>query len=133
MRFLACIQYDGSNFFGFQRLNCERSVQKELEDVLTKINKSEVILKGAGRTDRGVHARYQMCHFDLSINIDDRGLKKAMNSLLPSDIYVNEVKKVDNDFHARFLVTKKIYSYHINVGQYDAIKDKYIYPSKYKK
>lgn len=127
MRFLACIQYDGSNFFGFQRLNNNRSVQKELEKVLTKINKKDVIVKGAGRTDRGVHAKSQMCHFDLDINIDERGLKKAMNSLLPNDIYVNDIKKVNSDFHARFLVTKKVYSYHINMGQYDAIKDKYLY------
>lgn len=127
MRFLACVQYDGSNFFGFQRLNNERSVQKELEKILTKINKNEVTLKGAGRTDRGVHARSQMCHFDLDIKINESGLKKAMNSLLPNDIYINFIKKVDNNFHARFLVTKKIYSYHINMGEYNAIKDKYIY------
>lgn len=127
MRFLACIQYDGSNFYGFQRLNNERSVQKDLERVLTKINKDYVLVKGAGRTDRGVHARAQMCHFDLNINITENGLKRAMNSLLPSDIYVNYVKCVNDDFHARFLVKKKIYTYVINMSEYDAINDKYLY------
>lgn len=127
MKFLACIQYDGSNYFGFQRLKKNRSVQQELENVLTKINKSSVEVKGAGRTDRGVHARNQMCHFNLDINITENGLKRAMNSLLPTDIYVNYVKIVNDDFHARFLVKRKIYTYKINVGEYDAINDKYLY------
>ena len=127
MRYLASVQYDGSLFYGFQRLNNQRSIQKELETVLTKINKREVLVKGAGRTDRGVHAKAQMCHFNIDINISENGLKKAMNSMLPSDIYVNSVKKVDDDFHARFLVKKKIYTYIINMGEYDALSDKYIY------
>ena len=127
MRYLACIQYDGSNFFGFQRLKSNRSVQLELEKVLKRINKSEVLVKGAGRTDRGVHARRQMCLFDLDININELGLKSAMNSILPNDIYVNYVKEVDKDFHARFMVKKKIYTYVINMGEYDSISDKYLY------
>lgn len=127
MRYLASIQYDGSNFFGFQRLKSNRSVQLELEKVLKKINKKEVLVKGAGRTDRGVHAKAQMCHFDLDINISITGLKSAMNSMLPSDIYVNDIRVVDSDFHARFLVKKKIYTYVINVSEYDAINDKFLY------
>ncbi len=127
MRYLASVQYDGSLFYGFQRLKSNRSVQSELEKVLKKINKSEVLVKGAGRTDRGVHARAQMCHFDIDVNILENGLKSAMNSMLPSDIYVNYIKKVDDDFHARFLVKKKIYTYVINMREYDAINDKYIY------
>lgn len=127
MRYLASIQYDGSSFYGFQRLNNERSVQRELEKVLTKIDKREVLVKGAGRTDRGVHARCQMVHFDIFNNIDANGLKRAMNSMLPSDIYVNYVKVVDDNFHARHNVVKKVYTYVINTGEYDAIKDRYLY------
>lgn len=127
MRFLASIQYDGSNFYGFQRLNKERSVQAEIERALFIINKNKVLVKGAGRTDRGVHARNQMCHFDLDINITTEGLKKAMNALLPRDIYVNYIKKVESNFHARFLVKEKTYEYVINLGDYDAINDKYLY------
>ena len=56
MKYLASVSYDGSKFFGFQRLNEDPSVQYELEKALTKINKSEVLVKGAGRTDRGDHA-----------------------------------------------------------------------------
>lgn len=127
MRYLASIQYDGSLFYGFQRLNDFRSVQKELELVLTKINKDEVLVKGAGRTDRGVHARCQMCHFDITKNIDENGLRLAMNSMLPSDIYVNYLSVVSDDFHARHNVKEKVYTYVINMGKYDAIKDKYLY------
>jgi len=127
MRFIASIQYDGANFYGFQRLNKNRSVQNEIEKVLTKLNKTKVFVKGAGRTDRGVHAKEQVCHFDLNINITEHGLKQAMNSLLPSDIYVNYIKIVDNDFHARFLVKEKTYQYVINVGEYNAIDNKYLY------
>ena len=89
MRYLASVSYDGSDFFGFQRLNNERSVQKEIERALTKINKSIVEIKGAGRTDRGVHALDQKCHFDLDINISENGIKQALNSLLPRDVYIN--------------------------------------------
>ena len=76
MRFLACIRYDGSEFYGFQKLKDHKSVQKELEIALTKINKKEVLVKGAGRTDRGVHAYKQMIHFDLDVDISPKSLKK---------------------------------------------------------
>lgn len=127
MRFLVSLSYDGSNFYGFQRLNNERTIQDELEKALTKINKAPVEVKGAGRTDRGVHARDQKCHFDLDINITEKGLKKALNSLLPSDMFVNSCKIVDKDFHARFNVIKKTYTYFINLGEYNPIADKYVY------
>ena len=67
MRYLASVSYDGSKFYGFQRLKNKKSVQGELEKVLTTINKTMVLVKGAGRTDRGVHALDQKIHFDLNI------------------------------------------------------------------
>ena len=82
MRYLISISYDGSKFNGFQRLKENNSVQKLIEDALTKINKKEVVIKGAGRTDRGVHAYDQKAHFDLDINITPNGLKRAINSLV---------------------------------------------------
>ena len=69
MRYLMTIAYDGSKYYGFQRLNNEKTVQRELEKALSKINKNEVVIKGAGRTDRGVHAKGQCCHFDLDVDI----------------------------------------------------------------
>ena len=132
MNFLIEISYDGSKFYGFQRLNEENSVQKCLEEALSKINKQSVVVKGAGRTDRGVHARNQAVSFKLDINIDEYGLKSALNSLLKPYIYVNEVMKVDEDFHARFSTKKKTYCYKINLGEYNPIMADYIFQCPYK-
>ena len=132
MYFLIEISYDGSKFFGFQRLNDERSVQKVLEEALTKINKNVVSVKGAGRTDRGVHANGQCVSFKLSVDIDEIGLKRALNSLVKPNIYVKNVMKVDNDFHARFSVKKKEYVYKINLGEFSPQIDDYVYQCEYK-
>lgn len=132
MRYLASISYDGSKFYGFQRLNNHETVQNEIEKVLTQINKSYVSIKGAGRTDRGVHAISQCIHFDLNINIDHAHLKEAMNSLLNKSIYVNYCKEVPSDFHARFDCQEKTYQYIINLGEYNPIDNDYIYNYNYK-
>ena len=132
MNYMIVISYDGSKFFGFQRLNEEISVQKVLEDALTKINKQSVEVKGAGRSDRGVHACGQCVSFTLNINISEDGLYKALNSLVGPYIYVRKVKKVDDNFHARFSVLKKKYIYKINLGEYNPILADYIYQSGYK-
>ena len=131
MRYLVELQYDGSRFNGFQRLNEERTVQKELEDALTIINKSSVEVKGAGRTDRGVHAYGQRAHFDLGFEIPTDRLKTALNDILADDIYVSNVEVVNKDFHARFNVEKKIYQYKINKGEFDPLKSNYYYQYKY--
>lgn len=127
MRYLISISYNGSKFYGFQRLDKKKTIQGELEKVLTKINKTVVYVKGAGRTDRGVHARDQKVHFDLSIEIPPNRLIEAMNSMLDSAIHVNDCKYVDDNFHARFDVKRKRYEYVINMGKYDSIQDDFIY------
>lgn len=132
MNFLIEISYDGSKFYGFQRLNEHLSVQKALEDALFKINKKEVLVKGAGRTDRGVHAYGQCVTFKLDVNIDEDGLMQALNSLLEPYIYVKNVKIVDEDVHARFSVKEKTYRYIINLGEYDPVKADYEYQCHYK-
>ena len=127
MRYIITVAYDGSKFYGFQKLNREKTVQGELEKALTKINKSNVFVKGSGRTDRGVHAIGQKCHFDLDINIDPNRLKKAINSLLDEYIFVKDCNIVDSDFHSRFLVKEKMYKYVINTGEFDPIRNDYLY------
>lgn len=131
MSYLIKIAYDGSKFFGFQRLNDEVTVQKTLEEALTKINKQTVVIKGAGRTDRGVHANCQCASFSLDVNIDCDGLQKALNSLVEPYIYIKEVIEVSDDFHARFDVVKKRYVYKINLGEYNPIIQDYVYQSPY--
>jgi len=131
MNYVAKVAYDGSKFYGFQRLNEEASVQKLLEEALTKINKHSVEIKGAGRTDRGVHANGQCFSFSLDVKIDIEGLKDGLNSLIAPYVYVKEIKVVDKDFHARFNVLKKTYIYKINLGEYDPKLTDYVYQSKY--
>jgi len=91
-----------------------------------------VTIKGAGRTDRGVHAYDQKITFDLDINIDPKHLKKALNSLVKPYIFVNDAKVVEPSFHARFNVLKKEYIYKINLGEYDPLKKDYYYEPEFK-
>lgn len=127
MKYLITVSYDGSKYYGFQRLNNLPSVQKELEDALSVINKDKVYVKGSGRTDRGVHALGQKCHFELKYDIPCERLVNAINSLLSNYVRVLDCIKVNDDFHARFSVKKKIYKYIINMGKYDVIKEDYLY------
>lgn len=132
MNYVIEISYDGSKFFGFQRLNEEVSVQKVLEEALTKINKQSVEVKGAGRTDRGVHANGQCVSFKLDVDIDETGLKRALNSLVKPYIYVRDVRAVDDDFHARFSVKRKTYIYKINLGEFNPQIEDYVYQTEFK-
>ena len=128
MRFLCSFSYDGSKYSGYQKQPSGNTVQDKLESVLTTINdNSFVSVCASGRTDAGVHALNQKIHFDLNIDINPSNLMKAMNSLLPDDIYVNNVIEVSDDFHARFDVKAKEYIYKINMGEYNPIEKDYVY------
>lgn len=127
MRYLIRFSYDGSNFYGYQKQNDKRTIQGEIERVLTELSNSKVVVCASGRTDALVHANNQYAHFDLNLNIGCVGLKRALNSLLPNDIYVKDVSIVSDDFHARFSVVAKEYIYKINLGEYNPIERNYIY------
>ena len=113
MKYLITIQYDGSNFYGFQRQNNKRTVQNEIEKALTIINKAAVEIKGAGRTDKGVHAYGQKACFNLNVNVPVDRLKKALNDILPVDIYIVDCEMVEEFFRA-FCVAAGV-TLHINV------------------
>jgi tRNA pseudouridine38-40 synthase len=127
MKYLISISYDGTNFYGFERQKNKRTIQGEIEKVLTIINKDKVEIKGAGRTDRGVHAYDQKAHFELKQNVPIERLLRAINSRLPSDIRINSIEKVSDEFHARFDCIRKIYKYYINTNEYDIMKNNYLY------
>ena len=112
MKYMMVISYDGSKFNGFQRQKILRSVQGYLEDKISEILDEKIVIKGAGRTDRGVHAYYQVAHFETNKNTNN--LKKKLNNIL-SDIKVRKIKKVDDNFHARHSVKRKIYLYKIDL------------------
>ena len=121
------VSYDGSAFNGFQKQVKLRSVEEEINNVLTKMHKHEVKIVGAGRTDKDVHALGQVFHFDSGLKITCDGVKKGLNALLPSDIYVNKVESVDEDFHARFSAIGKKYVYKMVEGENNPILNKLVY------
>ena len=127
MRYLLTFSYDGTNFYGYQKQVNKRTIQEEMEKVLSKISNKKVTISASGRTDKGVHALNQTAHFDLDNKIDLLKFKKSVNSLLPDDIYVKRIGKVSEDFHARFSVKCKEYEYKLNLGKYDPINRNYIY------
>lgn len=127
MRYLIDFSYCGQLFNGYQKQKNLRTVQEEIEKVLTSINNSPVTICAAGRTDALVNALHQKAHFDLKSEIACYKLKGALNSYLPEDIYINEVCFVDNNFHARYMVKEKTYEYKINIGVYNPILRTHVY------
>ncbi|KGR79710.1 tRNA pseudouridine(38-40) synthase TruA [Ureibacillus manganicus] len=111
-RLKATISYDGTLFSGYQVQPGERTVQLEIEKVLSKMHKGEMVrITASGRTDSKVHATGQVIHFDTNLSIPTDRYQKALNVQLPSDIRVMQVEEVPSDFHARFSVTGKRYRY----------------------
>jgi tRNA pseudouridine38-40 synthase len=110
--FKLTLEYDGSGFCGWQAQGQgERTVQGELEAVFLKVFKQPVHAIASGRTDSGVHARGQVVSFKADIRMRPLEIQKALNSLLPADIAVFEVKEVKADFHAQYSVKEKTYRY----------------------
>jgi len=128
MKYLVTISYDGSKFNGLQKLKNEKTVQGELERVLSKVDEEFVSVKAAGRTDKGVHALEQICHFELKKELTPFRLRYYINRSTSPYIYVKDCTIIeDKNFHARFSVKSKTYLYKINVGEYDSINADYVY------
>lgn len=107
------LSYDGTDFHGWQRQPEKRTVQGVLEDSVAKITQKKIHIAGSGRTDAGVHAHGQVANFKANLSIKDPELILALNSLLPKDIRIISLKKVDMDFHSRKTAKSKIYQYRI--------------------
>jgi tRNA pseudouridine38-40 synthase len=127
MRLKCTVAYDGSLFNGYQRQIKGRTVQGEIEKVLEKIHKEPIEIQASGRTDAGVHALNQVFHFDSSLDIAVGNWKRAINGLLPEDIYVKSVEVVSPNFHARYHVRTKEYRYYISLEEYNPLKYKQVY------
>lgn len=125
MRYLIKFSYDGSKFYGFQRLNERKSVQKEIEDALKSFTREDVEIKGAGRTDRGVHAYMQCAHFDLEKELESSKILFELNRKTSPYLSFSSCDVVNNNFHARFDVKEKTYVYKINVGEHSPFKADY--------
>ena len=113
--YLIKIEYDGTKFVGWQFQKNGISVQEKIEKALKKILKLKIKITGAGRTDKGVHAKGQYANFILKDKIDDtRRFLNSINFFLKSNlISVLEVKKKKSNFHSRFDARERIYEYHI--------------------
>jgi tRNA pseudouridine38-40 synthase len=108
------LEYDGTDFFGWQYQPHKRTVQGEIEIALSKITNETVRIIAAGRTDRGVHARGQVINFFTSSKLGLRQMRTALNSLTADDIYVRSISQVDDAFHSRYSAKSKVYNYYIN-------------------
>jgi tRNA pseudouridine38-40 synthase len=113
MRYALGIEYDGTGFCGWQRQNHSPSVQLSVEQALSTVAAHPVTVICAGRTDTGVHARCQVVHFDTTSSRSDRQWMLGVNSNLPDAVRVQWIRKVDDDFHARFGALSRSYQYRI--------------------
>jgi tRNA pseudouridine38-40 synthase len=107
------LQYDGTNYVGWQRQAAGVSIQGLLEEALAPIEGGPVTVHGAGRTDAGVHALAQVATATLQAAIPPATLTRAINAVLPADVRVLSVDEVDAAFHARFSAIGKVYEYRI--------------------
>ena len=112
-RLLAVIEYDGTEFEGFQIQKRGRTVQGELERALKQMTGEKIRVMGAGRTDTGVHALGQCAHFDTQWHRPIEILQRALNAVLPTDIAIRNIARVPDDFSARYSAASRTYRYTI--------------------
>jgi len=114
-RFRLTLQYDGTYLLGWQLQPRGRTVQGELEDALKRITGTRCPVVGSGRTDSGVHATGQVAAVTLPDRWDVPELHRALNALLPSDIWVETVEIVPPHFHPRFHAVARSYRYQVGL------------------
>ena len=112
-RYRATVEYDGTDFLGFQIQAQGRTVQGELEKALARVTQRPVRVLGAGRTDAGVHATGQVIAFDAPWRHQTEDLHRALNAVLPSDIAVRDLEVTHSAFHPRFDAKRRRYRYTI--------------------
>lgn len=113
MRVAFIVEYDGTNYAGWQIQKNDVTVQEKIEEALLPLGKGRIAVFGAGRTDSGVHARGQCGHFDIDTNIPAEKFAFILNSRLPEDIRVRRTWQAEEGFHCRFSAKGKRYIYRI--------------------
>jgi len=124
------IEYEGTDFYGWQVQPKLRTVQGEIQDRLNTILKHEVNLIGSGRTDVGVHALKQVANFKTKNPLDKESILRGLNGLLLDDIVINRVEEVDLDFNARYSAKSRLYKYRVYLGR-TAILRRYVWEVLY--
>ncbi len=113
-RYKIVLEYHGLPFVGWQRQKNGVSVQQVIEEAIAKFTGEKTITHVAGRTDAGVHATGQVCHFDIVKDTDVETVRDAINfHVKPNPVSVLNAELVDDQFHARFSATKRFYTYRI--------------------
>lgn len=112
-RYFLELSYKGTQFHGWQIQKNAFTVQECLESALSTYFKTPISVMGSGRTDTGVHASMQVCHFDLDLKFDREKFLKAVNAILPKDISIHSIRNVKPDAHARFHALERSYVYRI--------------------
>ncbi|XJS10252.1 tRNA pseudouridine(38-40) synthase TruA [Aerococcaceae bacterium WGS1372] len=121
-RYAVKLQYDGTNYVGYQIQpngpSIQESIQKALH-LMAKTKDGELILNAtSGRTDSGVHALGQVIHIDYPVRINPNSMRKALNSILDHSIQIIDIVEVPKDFHARYSAIGKEYIYRVDIGKY---------------
>ena len=111
------LHYDGTGFSGWQRQPGRRTVQGVLEEALARLCAGPVAALGSGRTDAGVHARGQAVGVQVPERWTTMSLRRALNAILPHDMWVTEAHTMRDDFHARYSATSRRYSYYIGTDE----------------
>jgi len=126
------IEFDGSNFCGWQRQPSGRTVQKVIETAIFKATGENIMINGSSRTDAGVHAREMVANFFTNSTIPGDKFREAINTRLPKDVSIIKSEEVDEEFHARYSSKGKTYSYTI-VNRYERLSlgHQYLYHYKY--
>jgi tRNA pseudouridine38-40 synthase len=131
MRVKLTIEYDGTDFVGWQRQSNGPSVQAAIEDALTDMHGGiATAIRGAGRTDAGVHAHGQVAHFDTppDTRVPLHGYHRGLNAVLPRSVAILAVDAVAGDFDARFSARGKLYRYSIwTAPTRSPLRDRYVW------
>lgn len=116
-RYFVDIAYNGNNYSGYQVQNDHVTVQGTLDYALSVLLKKEIKTTGSSRTDAGVHALQNVCHFDWDADIDTEQLAYKLNRILPKDIVCNKIYEVAEDQHARFSAGSRKYIYKLHYSK----------------
>ena len=118
MRIKLVLNYDGTNFNGWQKQTKGRTVQQTVEEAVFLLTGEKVSITGSGRTDAGVHAKAQVAHFDIeNCTIPPKNFAKALNTKLPDDVKVIKSELADGDFNACRSAKRKTYGYSFYVSE----------------
>jgi tRNA pseudouridine38-40 synthase len=107
------VEYDGTDYHGWQRQASASTIQGALEAAITRISGERAVVSGAGRTDAGVHAEAQVAHVETTSALDPQTWRRALNAVLPADVKILAVERAPAGFHARFSAVGKRYRYRL--------------------